>query len=224
MIAPTRQASIVTAMTNQTAPFWDRAARSYAARPVSNPEAYAITLERTQAYLHADDKVLELGAGTSSTAITLAPHVAEYTASDISSEMVRIGREKAEAAGVANLSIVTGELGDAALGQGPFDAVLAFNLLHLCPDPGAEAVKAHAILKPGGYFITKSACLGTGLFRALWPLIAAMRLVGKAPPVRFLSRAGLERMIREAGFEIVETGDYPTRPPSRFIVARKAPS
>jgi hypothetical protein len=28
-------------------------------------------------------------------------------------------------------------------------------------------------------------------------------------------------MVRDAGFEIVETGNYPDKTPSRFIVARK---
>jgi hypothetical protein len=30
--------------------------------------------------------------------------------------------------------------------------------------------------------------------------------------------------VREAGFEIVETGVFPERPPSRFIVARRLPA
>ncbi len=216
----------MTAMTiappRDTAPFWDRIATRYAARPVANPEAYALTLERTRAYLRSTDSVLELGAGTSSTAITLAPHVARYLSTDISSGMVRIGREKAQAAGIDNLTIEVGQLGDPALDAGPFDAILAFNLLHLCPDPAGEAAKAFAALKPGGYFISKSACLGSG-FWFLWPVTAVMRALGKAPPVRYFTRRWLQEAIRKAGFEIVETGDYPARPPSHFIVARKVP-
>jgi len=37
-----------------------------------------------------------------------------------------------------------------------------------------------------------------------------------------LSPEALEAAIRRAGFEIVETGDYPAKtPPRRFVVARK---
>jgi hypothetical protein len=39
--------------------------------------------------------------------------------------------------------------------------------------------------------------------------------------VRFLKVAQLDHMMVAAGFEIVETGLYPPRTPSRFIVARK---
>ncbi|HPD91319.1 MAG: class I SAM-dependent methyltransferase [Rhodobacter sp.] len=202
------------------AAFWDRVARAYAARPVANPDAWETTLTRTRAHLRPGDRVLEVGCGTASTAIRLAPHVAAITASDIAAGMVTIGREKLAAAGIGNVTCVQGALGDAALGPGPYDAVLAFNLLHLTRDPGAEAAHAHALLKPGGLFITKTACL-SGRYRLLQPVIAAMRLIGRAPWVNFLSIERLERQIADAGFQIVETGNYPAAPPARFIVARK---
>lgn len=208
----------MTAMTDKQAQFWDRIAQRYAAKPVPDAAAYATTLARTRAYLRPTDRVLEAGAGTGSTAITLAPLVARYTASDIAAGMVRIGREKADAAGLPTLDLVQGTLATAP--EGPFDAVLAFNLLHLCPDPAAEITRAAALLPPGGHFISKTACLGDG-FQLLWPLIGAMRLIGKAPRVGFLRRRALEAMIRDAGFEILETGDYPARPPAHFVVARK---
>jgi hypothetical protein len=46
-------------------------------------------------------------------------------------------------------------------------------------------------------------------------------LRGKAPDFHFLSPGRLEQKIRQAGFEIVETGDYPKHPTRRFIVAGK---
>lgn len=202
-------------MTAATAAFWDKIARTYAARPVADEAAYATTLDRTRAHLRPTDRVLEIGAGTATTALKLAPHVAQYTASDFSAEMVSIGRKKAAAAGAGNLTVVQGVLGDAVLGDGPFDAVLAFNLLHLIRDPGAEARKARARLRPGGLFVSKTATLADRAW-ALWPVIGLMRLIGKAPYVHFLTARGLDRAITEAGFTIIETGAYPTR----FLVAR----
>ena len=49
-----------------------------------------------------------------------------------------------------------------------------------------------------------------------------MQVFGKAPYVNFLTIDRLERAIESAGFEILETGDYPAKPPSRLVVARKA--
>jgi len=81
----------------------------------------------------------------------------------------------------------------------------------------------HRILPTGGYFISKTPCLADpslGLKRFLFkPMIGLMRLIGKAPFVRCFTHAELEAAITFAGFEIVETGNFPAL--SRYIVARK---
>jgi SAM-dependent methyltransferase len=98
--------------------------------------------------------------------------------------------------------------------------VLAFNLLHLLPDLPAALAEAHGLLKPGGLLITKTPCLG-GRYRVLWPVLAALRLFGKAPPLRFLTPASLETTVTAAGFTIEARADLPRKPPSRFLVARR---
>lgn len=207
-------------MTATTDPFWDRAARKYAKSKIGNMPAYEKTLEHTRAYLQPEHSVLEIGCGTASTAILLAPSVSQYTASDISTEMVVIGREKAAAAQANNITNVHGTVGDAALGAGPFDAVLAFNLLHLIRDPADTARKAHAVLAPGGMFISKTACV-SGWRLVLRPLVGILQLFGKAPFLNYMSVATLEAKIKSAGFEIVESFDPSGSPMGRFIAARK---
>ena len=212
-------------MTSMTQPnaatFWDKIARSYAAKPISNPDNYQDTLRRTRVYLSKSDRVLEVGCGTASTALTLAEDVAEIVASDISAEMVAIGQEKVWSGGVQNVTCVQGALGDPpVLDQGPFDTILAFNLLHLLEDPTTGAKQAYALLKPGGYFISKSGTvLDGGWF--LWPVIKVMQWIGKAPYVAMLTRRSLQAHITRAGFEIVETHDYRGIPITQFVVARK---
>jgi ubiquinone/menaquinone biosynthesis C-methylase UbiE len=202
----------------QDAQFWNRIAPGYAKRPVGNPAAYEETLSRTRTYLSAEDHVLELGCGTGTTALKLAPHIGHIEGTDFSEAMIGIARDKAAAGGYDNVSFRVA--GAVETGEEPLDAVIAFNLLHLVPDIAAVAKQAHRALKPGGYFITKSVCLGESAipFRLL---ITPMQWIGKAPFVHFLKFAELEGTIRDAGFEILETGDYPARPPNHFIVARK---
>jgi len=208
-------------MTKHAPEFWNRIARKYAARQVMDEDAYAATLTRARAYLGADDQVLEIGCGTGTTALKLADAVAGITATDFADAMLDIAREKAAAQGVQNVRFERAEA--QALPEGPFDAVMAFSLLHLVDDLPATLGAVHAALKPGGHLISKTICLGSGgwYFR---PLIALLRLAGKAPPLHYLSREGLQDQIRTAGFEILETGDYPVRPPAHFIVARKGAS
>src|SRR5690606_29799636 len=139
--------------------FWDRAASKYAADPISDMEGYERTLERTRHYLKSDDTVLEVGCGTGTTALRLAPSVAHIVGTDISGEMIAIAREKAETEAVTNASFEVGTPEAAPWPDASFDAVLGFNLLHLVSARPAAIAGIHRLLKPGGYFISKTPCL-----------------------------------------------------------------
>ena len=66
--------------------------------------------------------------------------------------------------------------------------------------------------------ITKTPCLAGRAW--LRPLIWGMQMLGKAPrPVHFLAPEALEVMMRDAGFEILETAGLPPKLPSHFVVA-----
>jgi SAM-dependent methyltransferase len=212
---------------HQPAAFWDRVAARYAKAPMREPEAYEATLARVRAHLGPEDRVLELGCGTGTTAVALAPHVAAYEARDISANMLAIGRERAVAAGVETLRFAPGDLAEEIAG-GPFDAVLAFNVLHLVPDLDGALGRIHAALAPGGRFISKTPCLAAGglspKYRAILMLLPALQWLGKAPGfLHRLAVADLERRVRAAGFEVIEAADLPAKPPSRLIVARRGP-
>jgi len=205
--------------------FWDKIAVKYAKSPISDMDSYSYTLERTRSYLSADDSVLEIGCGTGSTALLLAESVRQITASDLSGNMIKAGLEKARDQGVANVKFVNAELFDSALENGPYNAVLALNLLHLLEDMPAAIERINGLLKPGGLFISKTVCqFGSGAplkFRLMKIALPLLQLIGKAPYVNFMEIAELEGIITSGGFKIIETGNYPASPPCRFIVARK---
>ncbi|WP_370645719.1 MULTISPECIES: class I SAM-dependent methyltransferase [unclassified Epibacterium] len=211
-------------MMTADAQFWNRIAQSYAARPVADAAAYQVTLDRVAQYLHGDQVALELGCGTGSTAVTLAPHVAQIIATDLSQAMIDIGARRALEAGVTNLQLQVAEPLTAP--EGPFDVVLAFNLFHLLAAQDDSLHAAAMRLRPGGLFISKTICLKDTrsafkriLMRGLIPL---MQLVGKAPEVvHFMTVADWQARIEAAGFDIIETGNYPADPPNHFVVARK---
>ncbi|MBS0126415.1 class I SAM-dependent methyltransferase [Thetidibacter halocola] len=198
--------------------FWDRVADRYAARPLGNPEAYEATLERVRHWLPPRASVLELGCGTGSTALRLAADAGAILGTDLSAEMLRIARGRATEAGAAHVTFEQAAADRAGAGQ-TFEAVLAFNLLHLLPDRAAALRHVRGILPAGGLFISKTPCLSSKQW--LRPVILALRCFGKAPPgIRYLSPAQVEAEIAAAGFEIVETGDYPKSLPNHFVVAR----
>lgn len=196
--------------------FWDRIAVRYAARPIGNIKAYEATLARVAHWLSPQMQVMEIGCGTGSTALRLAGGVAGYLGTDLSGEMVRIAGEKAE--GVPNVRFERAGAAEAGAGQ-HFDAVLAFNLLHLVEDRQTVLSHLRGLMPEGGLFVSKTPCLGgKPWFR---PLIWALQKIGKAPgPVHFLRPGQVEAEIAQAGFEVVETGDYPKSLPNHFVVAR----
>ncbi|MEM9344660.1 MAG: class I SAM-dependent methyltransferase [Pseudomonadota bacterium] len=199
--------------------FWTRIADSYAASPVRDPDAYEATLERVRSYLRKDDCVLELGAGTGTTSTKLADAVAHYTVTDFSEGMIRIAKERT--AGFDNITVRQAEASDPGTWDNGYEAVMAFSLLHLVDDLDATLRSVHRMVKPGGYFISKTVCL-TGKWTLLKAVLPVMRLFDKAPAkVAFLRPSELEGRIEAAGFRIIETGNYPNSPIARFVVAEK---
>ena len=190
--------------------FWDRIAQKYAADPIADVAGYEKSLERTVSRLRETDRVLELGCGTGTTALRLAPHVGQFVGSDLSAAMIAIAQAKAAASPHRNIAFHQADAADEATPDGGYDAVLGFNLLHLVRGRRALLDKIRAILKPGGLFISKTPCLSemNPLIRLAVPV---MRLVGKAPYVDFFSAAELEAEIKAAGFEILEVGRHATK-------------
>lgn len=202
--------------------FWDRAAQKYAARPLADPAGYERTLERTRHYLKTTDTMVEFGCGTGTTALKLASFVVRVVASDISPEMIAIGREKAQAEGKTNIEFTVATPEAAPWSDAEFDVAVGFNLLHLVQARQSALANVHRVLKPGGLFISKTPCLADAnpIFRLVVP---AMQFVGQAPYVAFFSADALEREITSAGFEIIERARHGSRAkdPRPFLVARK---
>ncbi|MCA1969404.1 MAG: class I SAM-dependent methyltransferase [Rhizobium sp.] len=196
--------------------FWNRIAGRYAARPLKDVAAYEAMLADVASHLKPSDRVLELGCGTGGTAIRLAVGVAHWTATDFSSEMIDIARAKPAG---DNLSFVVADAGSAFDG-GPFDAICAFNVLHLVEDHPAALARIFANLKPGGLLITKTWCFADMPLK-LRALFSLLRVVGMFPAATALTVSQLRQAIVQAGFEIAEErifGKYPQNP---YIVARR---
>ncbi|MBV6632303.1 MAG: class I SAM-dependent methyltransferase [Alphaproteobacteria bacterium] len=203
-------------MTNRGA-FWDRIATRYAASPVKDQAAYERKLEATRARLTKDMRVLEIGCGTGSTAITHAPHVAHIEATDISAKMLSIADAKAEDAGVKNITFRRASVEELALPAKSVDAVLALSLLHLLDDPEKAIGQVFQWLKPNGLFVINVVFVGE-----FNPLLRGLLRVGRAlgfvPPLSRFTSADLFEMLTRSGFSI-ET--YWSVSHGGFIIARK---
>lgn len=199
------------------AKFWDRIAKSYSQRPIADEAAYQKKLEVTRQYLKPDMEVLELGCGTGSTAIKHAPFVRHIRAVDISSKMIEIARAKAT--DIANVTFEQATVENLDVPKESVDAVLALSLLHLLEDKEAAIAKIHGMLKPGGLFVSSTACLGDTMkwFKLVAPI---GRFFGVIPTVKIFTVQELVDSLTSAGFDI----DHQWQPaPGKavFIVAKK---
>lgn len=208
--------------TTRDVSFWDRAARKYAAAPIRDMAGYERTLGRVRQLLPPSATVLEIGCGTGTTALKLAPSVERIVATDVSGAMVAIAREKAAAAGCHNVEFSVATATDAPGSEGAYDAVLALNVLHLISDRPAALAHVRRQLKHGGLLISKTPCLSE-MNRLIRLAVPVAQWLGKAPGVAFFDAAGLEAEIAAAGFTITERGRHGSgrKDPRIVLVATK---
>lgn len=198
--------------------FWDRLAEKYARTPIADEDAYRLKLDMTREYFTPESRVFEFGCGTGSTALLHAPFVADIDAIDLSTEMIAIADRKAREAGVTNVHFAQGDIATVPMKEGAYDVVLGLSILHLVRNRRDVLRRVHAFLKPGGTFVSSTACLSEmGFWRFVLPL---MQAIGKAPAVSVFSPDELVAELSDAGFEVVHQWQ-PKKNAAQFLVARK---
>lgn len=213
----------ITMSTASDARFWDRISRKYAKVSIADQGGYERTLDRTRALLKPNDRVLELGCGTGSTAIRLAGSVQNYLATDLSAGMIAIARGKQSQSGIPSLAFQIATAEASMLDAGRYNTVLGFNYLHLVRDVPETLRRIRTLLAPDGLFISKVPCLGdmNPLIRLV--LLPAMHAIGKAPYVSVFSQDEFCWLLNAAGFDILAAENHATKGNDRrpFMVARK---
>ena len=199
--------------------FWNKLADKYSRRPVADEASYRKKLAVTREYFRPDMEVLEIGCGTGSTAIEHAPFVKHIRATDLSTRMVEIAKEKARAADVDNVTFEALSVDALDVPDASIDVVMAHNVLHLLEDKDQVITDVHRMLGPGGVFVSSTACVGDMMLplRLIVPVGRFLRLF---PLVKVFSVAELKDSLENAGFEI----DYewqPKKNAAAFIICRK---
>ena len=201
--------------------YWDKIAERYAKSPISDEATYQKKLAETQSFFRPDMLVVEFGCGTGTTAIHHAPHVQQILAIDVSENMLQIGRDKARNAGIDNITFTCGTLADFNADSGTIDAVLALNVIHLLPDREAVIAETARILKPGGIFVSSTACLGRSFLRFIKLVAPLGKLLGLMPDVFVMTEEELAEEIVRAGFKIERQWSHGKGDITVFLVARK---
>jgi arsenite methyltransferase len=141
---------------------------------------------------------------------------------DQSSEMIRIARGKAEAAGATNVTfhVAAFDEGLTAFGDESLRGICAYSLLHLVDDLPSALARMFRLLEPGGFFVSSTVCLGDSSV-PYRPILWLLRALGKAPTVKIFSRRALEEEVRRAGFVDIVLPEVGAKPDVTFMVAAK---
>ncbi|SPN98630.1 uncharacterized protein DNG_01675 [Cephalotrichum gorgonifer] len=203
--------------------FWSKKLKPNSKSSISDEASYQHTIDRTATFLKPTDNVLELGCGTGTSALRLAPGVQSYLGTDTSPEVIKAATDKIEAADApSSLSFRTATVEVLAGEPARFTAILGFNYLHQVPDIPGTLREIHLLLGNGGLLIIKTPYPKEKniLLRIVRPVI---QLVNKSQRLSILPEIALSDQIRAAGFDIFETEKHGSKGKdlSSFIVARK---
>ena len=198
--------------------FWDRIAKRYARKAVTDQAAYETKLEKTDSYLQPADRVLEIGCGTGTTALHHAPRAGHILATDISAKMIDIARENARLGGINNVCFEVSSIDELDTTPHQYDVILAHSILHLVADVPRTLGQLHPMLKPGGLLISNTQCIGDSAAWLGW--IAPLgRVLGVLPRVNVFREQEFLQWIGDSDFDFEEIW-HPKPKASHYIVAR----
>ncbi|MDQ7809097.1 class I SAM-dependent methyltransferase [Amycolatopsis sp. A133] len=143
-------------MTERRKEIWDAEAASFDEQPDHGLRDLSVRAAWSDLLLPlmptAPATVVDLGCGTGSLAVLLAQAGYAVDGVDLSSRMLAVAKEKAEAAGVS-VGLREGDAAKPPCSPGTFDVVLARHVLWAMPDPAAALGNWVRLLKPGGRLV-----------------------------------------------------------------------
>lgn len=184
-----------------SAAFWDSFAHRYDRFMHSCGKEYGVILSKISDAVNAGDDVLELGCGTGEISLYIAKSVKRVRGIDISSEMVRIARNKCKVRNTFNCSFDQGDIAHFKSDK-KYDQVVVCNVLHLVPDAAAALHAVRLSLKKGGRVICPTYCHGEHFLSRFFSRL--MSLSGFKAHNKWSSGSFI-KTIEDNGFVIVKT-------------------
>lgn len=200
--------------------YWQRHARRYdRVTLLLNARLPALAAE-IAAEVAGLDPVVEVAAGTGLVSVALAATAGSLVATDRSEEMLDVLRARLGATGrradVRIADALALPFADASVA-----AVVAANLLHLLPDPGAALDEIRRVLRPGGLLAVPTFAHGeTAVARTV---SRALALTGFPIVTRYRGDS-LALLVATRGFDVVMDRTVPGVLPIRDVRARRPQS
>ena len=212
---------------NKSEEFWDKASKNYDKTEERFEYIHKKARENTKKYLKESQIVLDYGCGTGTASCEFASLVKEINGIDISSEMIRIAKEKSAASEVDNVNFEKADIFDNRYQNESFDVILAFNMLHTVPNPQSVVQRVNDLLKLEGLFISITPCLGQKMSFLVNLQIQFVRVLCKfcviPIPIRRIKSTDIDDLLAIGNFQPIESEKIFKGASSYFVTAKKAP-
>ncbi|WP_051213619.1 class I SAM-dependent methyltransferase [Maritalea myrionectae] len=204
----------------QQSSFWNKQATRYDAAISDHDAQYATRLNQLRQLIKPTDVVLDFGCASGEIALDLAPHVKSIEGIDPANAMIELAYNKAAKRDIKNASFLTADIFDPRLEPESYDAILAFNVMHLVKDHHEVIHRAKALLKPGGMLFVETPCLGefTWWKRQIILAASALRL---APFIHVYKFGEPEAELKAHDFHILGARNAPDQDCRASIAAQK---
>jgi ubiquinone/menaquinone biosynthesis C-methylase UbiE len=212
-------------MTQEIQKFWDKQAKRYDLAERQFEHVYKDIIFKTGKYLSSTDNALDYGCATGTKTIELANKVQHIHGLDISTEMIKEAIKKKDESKVSNISFSQGTIFNTNLEKTSFDKIIAYGIIHLLEDNQKVIQRIYELLKPGGLFISTTACMKDKMSCKKRIEVATylfMKRLGISPlHINMFKSSDVEKLFVDQNFQIVEVEKIIHGIPAIFIVARK---
>ena len=212
-------------MINKTQNFWDKQAKRYDSGEIQFDPVYRDVITKTRKYLKITDNVLDFGCATGTKTIQLADGTKHIHGLDISNEMINEANKKKDKAHIQNISFYQGTINKSDLEKASFDKIIAYGIIHLLEDKEMVIKRIYELLKPGGLFISTTACFKDKMaFKNIveFKTFLFSKKLGIFPlHLNMFSTNDVKELIGNHNFQIIESEKIFFGITSVFIVAKK---
>jgi len=210
---------------NKTQNFWDKQAKRYDYSERQFEPVFKEIIAKTRKHLNINDNVLDFGCATGTKTKELAGGTKHIHGLDISPEMINEAIKKKDETNITNITFSQGTIFNDDFEKSSFDKIIAYGIIHLLEDNESVIQRIHELLKPGGLFISTTACLKDKMafknsikFKAY----LLIKRLGIFPLYLNMFKANdVEELIVNQNFQIVEAEKIFHGISISYIVARK---
>jgi ubiquinone/menaquinone biosynthesis C-methylase UbiE len=211
---------------NKAQIFWDKQSKRFDNADKQFEHANKVLISKTKEYLNANDNVLDFGCATGTKTLKLADGIKHIHGLDFSTEMINEALKKTNELKITNISFSQGTIFSNDLKESSFEKIIAYSIIHLLDDSEKVIHRIHELLKPGGLFISETACFKDKMdFKTRLQVASFLFLkrLGVFPlHLNMFNNSDLEQLIKSQNFNIIKSENlFYNGMTINFLVAEK---